>query len=61
MGFKYTVSVIISPIRTIREILTTTFSYICLGQLTDCIPTFALLLMFGLHVVVRKEKLTAEV
>ncbi|KAH8166726.1 hypothetical protein CIB48_g1479 [Xylaria polymorpha] len=35
--------------------------YICLGQLTESIPTFALLLMFGLHVVVRKEKLTAEV
>ncbi|KAI0875870.1 ABC transporter [Hypoxylon argillaceum] len=35
--------------------------YICLGQLTECIPTFALLLMFGLHVVVRKQKLTAEV
>ncbi|KAJ2998943.1 hypothetical protein NUW58_g160 [Xylaria curta] len=34
---------------------------ICLGQLTECIPTFALLLMFGLHVVVRKEKLTAEI
>ncbi|KAI1347540.1 ABC transporter [Xylaria sp. FL0043] len=35
--------------------------YICLGQLTECIPTFALLLMFGLHTVVRKEKLTAEI
>ncbi|GAP82594.1 putative ABC transporter [Rosellinia necatrix] len=35
--------------------------FICLGQLTECIPTFALLLMFGLHVVVRKEKLTAEI
>ncbi|KAI0206477.1 ABC transporter [Astrocystis sublimbata] len=35
--------------------------YICLGQLTEAIPTFALLLMFGLHVVVRKEKLTAEI
>ncbi|KAI0106279.1 ABC transporter [Nemania sp. FL0031] len=35
--------------------------YICLGQLTECIPTFALLLMFGLHVLVRKEKLTAEI
>ncbi|RYC61174.1 hypothetical protein CHU98_g5032 [Xylaria longipes] len=35
--------------------------YICLGQLTESIPTFSLLLMFGLHVVVRKEKLTAEI
>ncbi|KAI1430350.1 ABC transporter [Xylaria sp. FL1777] len=35
--------------------------FICLGQLTECIPTFALLLMFGLHTVVRKEKLTAEI
>ncbi|TGJ82318.1 hypothetical protein E0Z10_g6434 [Xylaria hypoxylon] len=35
--------------------------FICLGQLTECIPTFALLLMFGLHVLVRKEKLTAEI
>ncbi|KAI0915035.1 ABC transporter [Ustulina deusta] len=35
--------------------------YICLGQLTECIPTLALLLMFGLHTAVRKEKLTAEV
>ncbi|KAI1179425.1 ABC transporter [Nemania sp. FL0916] len=35
--------------------------YICLGQLTECIPTFALLLMFGLHVIVRKERLTAEI
>ncbi|KAI1755593.1 ABC transporter [Xylaria castorea] len=35
--------------------------FICLGQITECIPTFALLLMFGLHVVVRKEKLTAEI
>ncbi|KAI0186211.1 ATP-binding cassette transporter abc1 [Xylaria flabelliformis] len=35
--------------------------FICLGQITECIPTFSLLLMFGLHVVVRKEKLTAEV
>lgn len=35
--------------------------FICLGQLTECIPTFALLLMFGLHVIVRKEKLTAEI
>ncbi|KAI0421048.1 ABC transporter [Xylaria grammica] len=35
--------------------------FICLGQLTECIPTLALLLMFGLHVLVRKEKLTAEI
>ncbi|KAI0398846.1 ABC transporter [Xylaria palmicola] len=35
--------------------------YIGLGQLTECIPTFALLLMFGLHVLVRKERLTAEI
>ncbi|KAI3332121.1 ABC transporter [Xylariaceae sp. AK1471] len=35
--------------------------FICLGQLTECIPTFALLLMFGLHVGVRKEQLTAEI
>ncbi|KAI0489887.1 ABC transporter [Xylaria cf. heliscus] len=35
--------------------------FICLGQLTESIPTFALLLMFGLHVVVRKERLTAEI
>ncbi|KAI1298040.1 ABC transporter [Xylaria venustula] len=35
--------------------------FICLGQLTECIPTFALLLMFGLHTVVLKQKLTAEV
>ncbi|KAK5628524.1 hypothetical protein RRF57_004239 [Xylaria bambusicola] len=35
--------------------------FICLGQLTECIPTLALLLMFGLHTVVRKEKLTAEI
>ncbi|KAI1819716.1 ABC transporter [Xylaria intraflava] len=35
--------------------------FIALGQLTEFIPTFALLIMFGLHVVVRKERLTAEV
>ncbi|KAI8633413.1 ABC transporter [Xylariaceae sp. FL1651] len=35
--------------------------FICLGQLTESIPTLALLLMFGLHVLVRKEQLTAEI
>ncbi|KAI1813701.1 ABC transporter [Poronia punctata] len=35
--------------------------FICLGQLTECIPTLALLLIYTLHVVVRKQRLTAEV
>jgi hypothetical protein len=62
MGAEYTVSIYcVALSRTRENHANSSSSYICLGQLTECIPTFALLLMFGLHVVVRKQQLTAEV
>ncbi|KAI1342399.1 ABC transporter [Xylariaceae sp. FL0016] len=35
--------------------------FIVLGQLTEALPTLALLLAFSMHVLVRKEQLTADV